>query len=286
LPQLGETLTAHGLHVAFGGKGANQAVTAARLGATTSFVARVGDDSFGQESLNQLRGDGLDTTFVHVDSKYPTGTAAIVVDDQAHNSILIVPGANAALSPSDVRAAAPVICKADVLLCQLEVPLETTLEALRIARSACVRTVLTPAPAVPLPDEMLPLTDLVIPNETEIELITGQRMEKLANLESAAELLRSRGAKAVIVTLGERGAFLLDDEGATPIPALPVTAVDPTGAGDAFTAGLAVFWAEGLALRDAARKAAVVAALTVTRLGTQTAFPTRAEVESERFVNG
>jgi ribokinase len=280
MPHIGETLAAHGFQLAFGGKGANQAVTAARLGANVAFVARVGNDAFGQESLKHLRADGLDTSHVRVDSARPTGTAAIIVDDAARNCILIVSGANASLSPQDIRDAAPAIQAANVLLCQLEVPLKTSLEAFRIARAAGVRTILTPAPAVPLPDEMFPLIDLLIPNETEIELLTGRRTDSAEELEKAARLLRKRGAKVVAVTLGERGILLLDDDGPTRIPAIPVTAVDPTGAGDAFTGSLAVFWAEGQTLRDAARKAAAVAALTVTRLGTQTAFPSRVEVEA------
>lgn len=275
MPLVGETLSAHQFHFAFGGKGANQAVTAARLGATVSFIARVGNDAFGQESLRSLRADGLDTAHVRADPDRPTGTAAIIVDDAAQNCILVVAGANGALSPQDVRDAGPAIQSAHVLLCQLEVPLETTLEAFRVARAAGVRTILTPAPAVPLPDELYRLTDLLVPNETELELLTGP-----GQLESAARALRDRGANAVAVTLGERGVLLLDDAGPIHIPAVPVTAVDPTGGGDAFSGSLAVFWAEGGSLREAARKAAAVAALTVTRLGTQTAFPTRAEVDA------
>jgi ribokinase len=280
MPLVGETLTAHGFQTAFGGKGANQAVTAARLGAKVAFVACVGNDAFGHESLKTLRADGLDTTHVRIDSAQATGTAAIIVDDAARNCILIVPGANANLSPQDIRDAAPTIQAADVLLCQLEVPLETSLEAFRIARAAGVRTVLTPAPAVPLPYELLTLTDLLVPNETEIALLTGRQTEGQNELEAAAQLLRKRGAKVVALTLGERGGLLLDDDGPTWIPAMRVTALDPTGAGDAFTASLAVFCAEGWSLRDAAKRAAGVAALTVTRLGTQTAFPTRAEFEA------
>jgi ribokinase len=280
LPRMGETLSGRQFHFALGGKGANQAVTAARLGARTSFVARVGSDAFGQEYLRHLQSDGIDRTHVRADPERSTGTACILVDDAAQNCIIVVPGANGGLSPQDVRDAAGAIQASNLLLCQLEVPLETTLEAFRIARKAGVRTILTPAPAVPLPDELLQLTDLLVPNETELELLTGRQTESLAEIEATARNLLQRGAMAVVVTLGERGALLLDGE-ATQIPSIPVKAVDPTGAGDAFTAALAVFWGEGLSLHDAAKKAAHVAALTVTRLGTQTAFPSRAEVESQ-----
>jgi len=236
MPNIGETLSAQQFHLAFGGKGANQAVTAARLGAAVSLVARVGNDAFGQESLKSLRADALETAHVRVDSERPTGTAAIIVDDAARNCILVVAGANGALSPQDVRDAATAVQSADVLLCQLEVPVETSLEAFRIARAAGVRTVLTPTPAVPLPNELYRLTDLLVPNETEIAILSGP-----GELEASAQALRSRGAKAVAVTLGERGVLLLDDYGPTHVPAISVAAVDPTGAGDAFTGALAVY---------------------------------------------
>jgi ribokinase len=278
LPRPGETLAGHAFHLDYGGKGANQAVAAARLGAGVSLVARLGDDAFGRESLRRYQAENLDTAFVRIDPDRPTGTAAIFVDDQARNCILIVAGANASLSPTDVRAAAPAVAAAGMLLCQLEVPLETTLEAFRLARAAGVRTVLTPAPAVELPEELLRLCDLCVPNETEAETLTGRAVRSVAEAEMAAAELRWRGPGAVVVTLGDRGALLLDGEGPTHLPAIPVQAVDPTGAGDAFTAALAVFWAEGLALREAARRASRVAALTVTRQGAQASFPTRAEV--------
>jgi ribokinase len=206
--------------------------------------------------------------------------ASIVVDDQARNCILVVPGANLGLSPDDVRAAGDWIRSAALLLCQLEVPLETTQEALRIAREAGVRTVLNPAPAVPLPEELLQLADLCVPNETELELLTGQRVSSLEAAAAAAWTLLERGPQQVIVTLGERGVLLADARSVEHIPALPVEAVDPTGAGDAFIGGLAVFLAEGLALPDAVRCANAVAALSVSRPGTQTALPTRAEADA------
>jgi ribokinase len=280
LPRPGETLTGHGFQQDFGGKGANQAIAAARLGAQVSLVARLGDDPFGQQSLRRYRDEGLDVAYVRLDAGRPTGTAAIVVDDAAQNCILVVPGANAALSPQDVRAAAVAIEQADVLLCQLEVPCESVLEAFRVARAAGVRTVLTPAPAVELPAELYALCDLCVPNETEAELLTGHAAGGLDQAEAAATELRRRGVGVVVVTLGGRGALLLDAEGARHVPAVRVEAVDPTGAGDAFTAALAVFSGEGLPLSEAARRASTVAALTVTRPGAQSAFPTRAQVDT------
>ena len=280
LPRPGETLTGQAVQLGFGCNGANQAVIAARLGAAVSLVARVGDDTFGHDSLRHYQRQSLDTTHIRADGQRSTGVAAILVDDQAQNCILVIPGANAALSPQDVTDAAATIGAADLLLCQLEVPLETTLAAFRVAKAAGVRTILNPAPAASLPPELLPLTDLCIPNETEIELLTGQAADGFASAEAAARTLLRRGAGAVLVTLGERGAVLVQEESETRIPGLPVDAIDTTGAGDAFIGSLAVFWAEGSSLAEAAVRASAVAALTVTRPGTQSAFPSRAEAEA------
>jgi ribokinase len=278
LPAPGETLAGRAFHLGYGGKGANQAVMAARLGARVTMVGKVGRDVFGEGALRNYREQGIDTTHVLVDDGRPTGVASIVVDDAARNCILVVPGANLGLTPQDVRAAAPAIEAADVLLCQLEVPIDTVREALAIARAAGVKAILNPAPAVALPDELLRLADLCLPNESEVELLTGQ---SAASLEEAAaagwELLR-RGPGTVIITLGERGALIAEAASAEHVAAVPVAAVDPSGAGDAFIGALGVFLAEGAALRDAVRQANAVAALSVTRLGTQASFPTRAEL--------
>jgi ribokinase len=285
LPTPGETIAGHVFHLGMGGKGANQAVAAARLGAEVALIARVGNDSFGQEAIRHYRAEGLDVTFIRQDAECPTGTAAIVVDDAAANCIIIVAGANAKLSPEDVRDASAVIQNADILLCQLETPLETTLEAFRLARAAGVRTVLTPAPATALPDSLLHLCDLCVPNQTEMEQLIGRRIDSPGDAQAAAGVLRERGVKTVVVTLGDRGALLSDAEGATHISAVEVAAVDPTGAGDAFTAALAVGLAEGLSLHEAAQRASLVGALTATRIGTQAAFPSLAEVKNRLTVS-
>src|SRR5207237_10796204 len=174
LPAPGETLAGRSFHLGFGGKGANQAVMAARLGAHVALVGRVGHDLFGEQTARHLRGQGVDTAHLRADARHPTGVASIAVDDRAQNCILVVPGANAGLTPADVRQAADAIRAAAVVLCQLEVPVDAVLEAFRVARGAGVRTVLNPAPALPLPDELLRLTDLCVPNETEAEQLTGQ----------------------------------------------------------------------------------------------------------------
>jgi ribokinase len=280
LPTPGETLAGRAFHLGMGGKGANQAVAAARLGAEVTLVARVGNDTFGQEAVRRYRDERIDTRFVAVDPHQPTGTAAILVDDAAENCIVVVAGANANLSADVVRASAAAIREADVVLCQLEVPIDSVVETFRIARAAGVKTVLTPAPAAMLPDELLKLCDVCVPNRIEAELLTGRKINATSDAEAAAHELRRLGAGIVVVTMGSRGAFVVDDDGATLIPPHHVEAVDPTGAGDAFTAALAVGWAGGASLRVAAGRAAVVAALTVTRIGSQSAFPTRAEVEA------
>src|SRR5262249_33046150 len=260
-------------------KGANQAVAAARLGASVALVARVGHDAFGQECLRRFRAEGLDTAFVRADAERPTGTAALVVDDRAQNCILVVAWAHAGPAPADVREAAPAIRQADLLLCQLEVPPDATLEALRLARAAGVRTVLTPAPAAELSEQFFRLCDLCVPNETEAELLTGREVKGVGDAEAAAAGLRRRGGRAGGVAVGDRGARLGDGGGVSHVRAAGVGAGAPPGAGDAFPAAVAVFGAEGLPLREAARRASAVAALTVTRPGTQTAFPTRAELQ-------
>ena len=280
MPKPGETLAGQGFQLGYGGKGANQAVMAARLGARVTMVGKVGRDVFGEGALRNYRDQGIDTDHVLIDGQRPTGVASIVVDDAARNCIIVMPGANLGLTPEDVRAAAAVIESAGVLLCQLEVPIETVAEALRIARAAKVTTILNPAPAVALPDELLRLADLCVPNEGEIELLTGgQTAATVQEAAAAAWELLKRGPRTVIVTLGERGALIADAGSAEHVPAPQVEAVDSSGAGDAFIGALGVYLAEGVPLREAVRRANAVAALSVTRLGTQASFPTRAEVE-------
>ncbi len=276
LPKLGETLAGHSFHLGYGGKGANQAVMAAQLGAKVTVVTKVGRDVFGEGTVRNYQEHGIETTYVHVDDERFSGVATILVDDSAQNIIVIVPGANLGLSPADVQSAAPAIRSADVVVCQLEVPVETTLEAFRVASAAGVRTVLNPAPAAPLPDELLRLTDLCVPNEPEAETLTGHVVTTREEAEAACRALLRRGPHVVIITLGERGALLADGETVEHVPPVRVTAVDTTGAGDAFIGSLAVFLAEGLGVREAVRRANAVAALSVTRLGTQVSFPTRA----------
>jgi ribokinase len=279
LPKLGETLVGRSFHLGYGGKGANQAVMAAKLGAQVTMVNKVGRDVFGEGTLKNYQEQGIDTTHVMFDDSHFSGVAPIFVDDNAQNFIVIVPGANSGLSPADVQSARQVILDSDILICQLEIPMETTLEAFRVAKSGNVRTILNPAPAATIPDELLQLADIFAPNETETELLTGLPVGTLAEAEAAARKLLSRGTKTVILTLGERGALLVDQEMVENIPAVKVDAIDPTGAGDAFVGSLAVYLGEGLPLQASILRANAVAALSVTRIGTQVSFPKRAEAD-------
>ena len=276
LPSPGETLAAHGFQIGPGGKGANQAVMAARLGAEVRMVGRVGVDPFGQHLLAALREQGVGTAHVGIDATLPTGVAGIFVDDDARNCILVAAGANGSLTPDHVRAAADAIRAARVLLCQLEIPVEATLEAFRIARAAKVRTILTPAPAREVPEELLRLTDICVLNETEADCLIGPRLET----DAVARTLRRRGPAVVIVTLGERGCFLSGPGGEGEFLAPAVEAVDTTGAGDAFVGALAAGLAGGILLGQAIPQAIVVAALSVTRPGAQASYPSRSEVEA------
>jgi ribokinase len=282
-PRPGETLTGQSFQLGFGGKGANQAVMAARLGAAVTMVGKVGRDVFGEGARRALQEQGIDTTYLWADETRTTGAAAIFVDSAARNSIVVAPGANLGLSPPDVQAAAAAIQHADLVLSQLEVPAETALEAFRLAKAAGVRTILNPAPAAPatqLPTELLGQCDWCVPNEPELEQLTGMPIVSLPEIEAAAHALTYLGTRSVIVTLGERGVLLLEAGAARHVPAFAVKAFDTTGAGDAFIGGLAVFLAEGRTMLDALKRANAAAALSVTRPGTQASFPSLKDLEA------
>jgi ribokinase len=281
LPILGETLSGSRFLVGFGGKGANQAVMAAKLGAQVSMVGKLGDDAFGRDYLENFRRHGVDTTHVGVSKDASTGVAPIWVDeDSGNNAIIIVPGTNSLLRPADVEAARDVIAAADIVVCQWEIPLECVVTAFGIARDAGVTTVFNPAPAQPeLPVELLARTDVLCPNETETELLTGLPVGTQDEAELAARALLELGAQQVVCTLGERGSMLVTGTDAVVhVPTQRVDAVDTTGAGDAFVGSLAFFVARGLALPDAMARAGRIATMSVLKPGTQTSFPSAAEL--------
>lgn len=282
LPAPGETLMGTRFQTGYGGKGANQAVAAARLGAAVAMVARVGGDVFGADMLANFAAQGIDVARVLRTEGVSSGVAPIAVDDAGRNAIIVVAGANALLTPADVDAAAPAIRRARVLLCQLEVPIETSLRALTLAREAGVLTILNPAPAPEaLPDAMLRVSDLVCPNESEASAISGIPVTDAASAEAAGRVLVGRGARAAIVTLGAAGCLYVSASETWRAPAPVVTAVDTTGAGDCFLGSLAFFLARAAGLRDAAIRAAAVAALSVQRPGTQTSYPYAADLPGE-----
>ncbi|MCF4138415.1 ribokinase [Streptomyces sp. Tue 6430] len=289
-PAAGETVLGSDLAVHPGGKGANQAVAAARLGARTALLARLGDDAYGRLLLDSQRAAGVDTAGVLVGGA-PTGIALITVDPSGDNSIVVSPGANGRLTPDDVRAAAGLVRASRVVSAQLEIPLETVVEVVRNLAPGS-RFVLNPSPPRPLPDEVLAACDPLIVNEHEAKVILGAAGAGTATAgEAAAEqtaagdrpeewarLLLAKGPKSVVVTLGPQGALVASAEGVERVAAVKVDAVDTTGAGDSFTAALAWKLGAGSSLAEAAAYAARVGAVAVTRRGAQESFPTAAEV--------
>lgn len=282
LPRMGETLHGTRFHMGFGGKGANQAVMAAKLGGDVAIVTKLGRDIFGENTLKNFQAWGIDTRFVFFTDQAFSGVAPIAVDPEGRNAIIIVTGANDLLTPEEIEAARPVITNAQVVVCQLEIPVEITLAALRIARQARVTTIFNPAPArSELSEELYQLSDIFCPNESETELLTGLPVTTLEEAERAARVLIGRGAGMVILTLGERGSLLVNEQGTTYVSATPVRAVDTTGAGDAFIGSLAYFMAAGKSLSEAMRRANYIAAISVQASGTQTSFPTADQLPPE-----
>jgi ribokinase len=278
LPHLGETLPGHSFLFHFGGKGANQAVMAGRMGAQTTLISRVGDDAFGQQMLAHLRGEGLDVNHIRQSPGQSTGAAAILIDDSARNAIIGVAGANLTVTEQDIHAAVYAITSSQALIGTLEVPLEATQLAFGVAHSTGVTTIFNPAPAFDVPDDLLQNVDYCIPNETELVHIAGGDVSTWEGIERSARRLLQRGAKTVIVTLAERGALIVTPEIVEQIPGLSVKAVDTSGAGDAFIGSLAVLLAEGMPVVEAVREANAIAASSVTRAGTQASFPRRNEL--------
>jgi ribokinase len=278
IPQPGETILGSEFCTAPGGKGANQAVAAARLGAQVSMVGRVGSDAFAQPMLASLTAAGVDHRHVIQDAQAATGVALIVVDDGGQNSIVVAPGANARLSPADVDAARAAIAAAHVLLLQLESPLEAVTRAAELAHAHGVTVVLNPAPARELPAELLALVDVLVPNESETAILTGLPASGQAEVQAAA--LLELGVGAALLTLGERGALLARPEGTKHVPAFRVTPVDTTAAGDAFVGGFAAALAEEKSPIEAVRWGCAAGALATTKLGAQPSLPTRQEVEA------
>lgn len=280
LPGPGETVLGGRFTMAPGGKGANQAVAAARAGGRVHLVARVGSDLFGESALQGFRRDGLHIDHVQTDDQAHSGIALIIVNEDGENSIAVASGANARLSPDDIRAARETIGRAGILLVQLEIPMETVEEAVKIAAEAGVKVIMNPAPARPLDPPVLQRIDYMTPNENEIENITGIKVENEKDAATAARILLHHGVKTVLITLGQRGVYVAGQGFRKLIPGFKVEAVDSTAAGDVFCGALAVAIAEEKSLLDAVRFANAAAAISVMRLGAQPSAPGREEIEA------
>ncbi len=278
IPGPGETITGGTFFMPAGGKGANQAVAAARLGVQVTLVAKVGDDIFGHQAIENFKKEGIATDHILLDRKNATGVALILVDEAGENCISVAPGANFALTPADVDADDDVIRKADVVMLQLEIPMAVVEHVAALAAEAGVPVILDPAPATSLPDGLLPNVSVLTPNESEAELLTGIAVTDEASARQAAAKLLQSGARQVIVTLGTKGALLVGPETDALIPSHKVQAVDSTAAGDAFNGGLAAALAAGDVLEDAVRQATMVGALSVTKMGAQPSLPTAEEL--------
>jgi ribokinase len=280
LPKPGETLAGHAFAQVPGGKGGNQAVAAARLGAQVAMIGCIGDDSNGGILKQALEQEGIDCAALATSGGAPTGVALIVVDDASQNAIVIVAGSNAEVSPASIEAQEALIARADVIVCQLETPPQTVRAALAAGRRLQRTTILNPAPAATkLPVDWFPLIDYLIPNEIEAATLSGVPIASADDARRAAEMLKAKGARNVIVTLGAQGVFaLLDGEGGKHMPAPKTNAIDTTAAGDTFIGGFAAELARGAAVTDAIAFGQRAAAIAVTREGAQPSIPTRAEV--------
>ena len=286
IPAPGETILGGRFLMNPGGKGANQAVAAARLGGKVVFVAKVGDDLFGREAKTLFSKEGIHTEHVFTDPSEPSGVALIMVDGKGENCISVASGANGTLSPADLEAARGEIERAGLVLMQLETPVETVLCAAQWASAKGVPVVLNPAPACALPVELLECLSMITPNESEAQLLTGVRVVDEASALLAAKELCAKGVKQVVITMGSKGAFVFADGQGKMVPAVKVKAVDTTAAGDVFNGALAVALTEDRPLAAAVTFAAQAAALSVTRMGAQASAPYRDEVANGVWAEG
>ncbi|XP_004418253.1 PREDICTED: ribokinase isoform X1 [Ceratotherium simum simum] len=288
LPKTGETIHGHKFFIGFGGKGANQCVQAARLGAKTCMVCKVGKDSFGNDYIENLKQNGISTEFTYQTKDAATGAASIIVDNEGQNIIVIVAGANLLLNTEDLREAANAISRAKVMICQLEVTPATSLEALTIAHSNGVKTLFNPAPAIAdLDPQFYTLSDVFCCNESEAEILTGLKVGSPADAGKAALVLMERGCQVVIITLGAEGCVMLSQTQPVPkhIPTEKVKAVDTTGAGDSFVGALAFYLAyyPNLSLEEMLKRSNFIAAVSVQAAGTQSSYPYKKDLPFDLF---
>jgi ribokinase len=287
LPKLGETVTGTHFRTGFGGKGANQAVMAAKLGGAVTIITKLGEDLFGEDTRKNFVDQSIDTTYLYTTSDSFTGVAPIWVEDSSgNNAIIVATGANNLLSPEDIESATVAITTAEIVVCQWEIRTETVLAALRLAHEAGITTIFNPAPAQgEIPAELYPYIDILCPNESETETLTGMAVTSIEEATAAAQALHSRGPKSIILTLGERGSLLVTDEESRHVPAPSVRAVDTTGAGDAFVGSLAYYLAEGQPIITAMQRANRIAAISVQAPGTQSSFPNLADLPADLLLD-
>ena len=281
-PQMGETLHGTEFRMGYGGKGANQAIMAAKLGSKVVMVSKVGDESFGAGTLENFKKNGVSIDFVYKSKEEFSGVAPIFVTPKGENSIVIVSGSNNKLTAMEIEKASNEIKQSSYLICQLEIEVELSLIALRLAKKLGVSTILNPAPArSSLPEEIYKLTDIFCPNESEAELLTGKKINSMTDIEEMAKQFVTAGAKSVIITLGENGCYVLSNGVGKHISANKVSVVDSTGAGDAFVGALAHFLDLGIVIFESAKRASAVATISVQGKGTQSSFPERDQLPSE-----
>jgi len=278
-PKPGETLLGGDFLMNAGGKGANQAVAAARLGGNVTFICKLGEDVFGSQSSKLFEAEGINTAYVLLDNENPSGVALITVDDAAENCIVVAPGANARLSPEDLDKLSHVIDQAGFILMQLEIPLETVIFVAQRAFRSGARVILNPAPACTLPEELYSYLSIITPNEKEASLLTGIEVSDIASAKLAAKALQAKGVQQVIITMGEQGALILNGDQFTRVAAPVVAAIDTTAAGDVFNGALIVALSEGKDIIKAVTFACEASAISVTRLGAQVSVPLRKEIK-------
>jgi ribokinase len=278
IPVPGETILGGTFFMNPGGKGANQAVAAARLGGDVTFICKTGTDIFGKDSSQLFAKEGINTGFVLQDEENPSGVALITVSDNAENSIVVAPGANSSLNPGEINKAGSIIGKAGAILIQLEIPIDTVKEAVLTAHKNGTLVVLNPAPAAKLSDDILKCVDIITPNETEAAILTGISVTDISSAEKAAIALHEKGINTVIITMGSKGAMLYHEDKKTVIPAPVVKAVDTTAAGDVFNGALVVALSEGMGMTEAVIFACRASSISVTRQGAQSSAPYRKEL--------
>jgi ribokinase len=278
LPAPGETILGGEFLMNPGGKGANQAVAAARLGGRVCFVSKTGNDIFGKQAIRNFENEGIDTTYLLTDSKKPSGVALITVDKNAENCIVVAPGANMNLTEPDVSVALSKIKESEIVLLQLEIPISTVEYAALIASGKKARVILNPAPATELSAELLKCITIITPNETEAELLTGIKVTDESSAKKAALVLREKGVETIIITRGSEGSFIYSNTVCKQVPAPKVKAIDTTAAGDTFNGALCVAIADGFDIEKAVDFANKAASVAVTRLGAQSSAPYKNEV--------